>query len=686
MIPLPIEEDFMIGREVAVSTIRVSPEGDAVSIEEVLELVKALRKSGAMQPISIQLSAGDYYLQNTIQIGPEVSAVVIEPEKNERVRLIGGIRVKGFVWDTYNGVACVSAPVPRDREGKRLSFSDFYVEGKRAAYTRWPREGFLYPLDVESHGEDILGKDAFLSSKWFIAKPGDFPTGMKNPEKVIVSYCHYWVDEHSPIKSYDEESGRVEFLYPSRYNISGERGSFSAMEYYLENVAEAFGEPGCWYADNDRIYYVPTKDSAMPENIEAYIPTLEKLFAIQGDSGDRPVRHVVLRDLELLVTKGEHASFHLKESDDLLARQGDVAYASDRQSVFMAGGSVSFRYAENCAVERVSLRHFGLYGICVEQGCSHIRLSRLHLYDGGAGGVKIYGGKAGCDPRDETHDCTVEDCRIDFCGRRYFAACGVLMMHVYCCTVAHCEISRLYYSGISCGWVWGYGDTLSRNNRFVKNHIHHLGMGVLSDMGGIYLLGRQPGTIVAENMIHDIYTKNGKGWALYTDEGSSFITLERNLCYNISENCFQQNYGAMNVVRNNIFYGAGEALARVTWQEKHISVLFENNIFYSQGQALFNFFGQKHMERGTVVSRGNLFWDTTGRYLYSLDTEIDLKKAQENFCLEEGSRVGDPLFADPSSYDFTIAEDSPAYQMGFVKLDFSDVGPRAARCGGDTRD
>ena len=681
MIPLPIEEDFTISDEFRVTTIRVSPEGDATSIEEALERVKALRKAGAMQPISIRLSGGDYYQQDTIRIGPEVSAVVIEPENQEKVRLIGGVRVRGFVRDTYNGAACLSAPVPGDGEGKPLSFSDFYVNGKRAAYTRWPREGFLYPLDVESHGDDILGKDIDNSSGWFTAAPGDFPRGMKYPEKVTVSYCHYWIDEHSPIKSYDEESGRVEFLYPSRFNISGERGSFSAMEYYLENVAEAFGEPGHWYADNGRIYYVPEDDSVTPESMEAYIPTLEKLFAVWGENGDRPVRHVVLRDLELLVTKGEYASFHLRGCDDLLAGQGDTAYASDRQSAFMAGGGVSFRYARNCAMERVSFRQFGLYGICVEQGCSHIRLSGLELYDGGAGGIKIFGGKAGCDPGDETHDCTVEDCRIDSCGRRYFAACGVLMMHVYCCTVAHCEISRLYYSGISCGWVWGYGDTLARDNRFIKNHIHHLGMGVLSDMGGIYLLGRQPGTLVAENLIHDIYTKNGKGWALYTDEGSSYITLERNLCYNISENCFQQNYGAMNVVRNNIFCGAGEALARVTWQEKHISVLFENNIFYSRGQALFNFFGQKHLERGTVVSRGNLFWDTEGRYLYSLDTEIDLEEARENYGLEEGSMVGDPLFADPQAYDFTMAEDSPAYQLGFVRLNFSDAGPRRQTAG-----
>ena len=64
------------------------------------------------------------------------------------------------------------------------------------------------------------------------------------------------------------------------------------------------------------------------------------------------------------------------------------------------------------------------------------------LYDGGAGGVKIYGKSFGCAPCEETYDCSVTDCRIDRCGRRYFAACGVLIMHAHHCVVEHCEIGN----------------------------------------------------------------------------------------------------------------------------------------------------------------------------------------------------------------------------------------------------
>ena len=38
--------------------------------------------------------------------------------------------------------------------------------------------------------------------------------------------------------------------------------------------------------------------------------------------------------------------------------------------------------------------------------------------------------------------------------------------------------------------------------------------------------------------------------------------------------------------------------------------------------------------------------------------------------------IADPLFADPKNGDFTLAENSPALDIGFEPIDISDVGPR----------
>ena len=40
------------------------------------------------------------------------------------------------------------------------------------------------------------------------------------------------------------------------------------------------------------------------------------------------------------------------------------------------------------------------------------------------------------------------------------------------------------------------------------------------------------------------------------------------------------------------------------------------------------------------------------------------------------SIVADPRCRDLDYFDFTLAEDSPAFALGFKQIDTSDVGPR----------
>jgi hypothetical protein len=78
----------------------------------------------------------------------------------------------------------------------------------------------------------------------------------------------------------------------------------------------------------------------------------------------------------------------------------------------------------------------------------------------------------------------------------------------------------------------------------------------LSDGGGIYMLGRQPGTIISDNLIHDVCTKR-RGTShhngIFLDNGTSEVTISGNIIYNIPKIPIRFNReGTDNLIKDNI--------------------------------------------------------------------------------------------------------------------------------------
>lgn len=614
-----------------------------------------LRRSGVQQPITVYLEKGEYEVARTLEFTNVVSGIVFESltGKAEDVVISGGRKIEGFEGGTFNGKECVKLFLPDVKEGKE-SFSDLYVNGERAKLSKFPEEGYLKFAEAENMGiflDDI--------SKWVRLNPDDVKElSEEEMKEATLTYLHYWVDEHTGVEDYDPNTGKLIMTEHSRFSIVGE---LTESIYYFENVRKTFGKPGEWYLDKkDGMLYYILRENETLSGLEVRIPRLSHIANLKG-TVDCPIQNIVFKNITFAYTKGEHESVN----------DNGLRVASDAQAVSEAKGTVNLEYAQNCGFDGCHFVNYGLHGVNVEKGCSHIEIKRCSFFDGGAGGVIITGSDVDGEVQDRTHSNEISNCCISHCGRRHMAACGILVKHSYNNKIVHNEIHDLYYSGISVGWVWGYKDSVTSNNYIAYNHIYDLGKKVLSDMGGVYLLGAQPGTVVENNLIHDIYAREYGGWALYTDEGSAFVRLESNICYRCSDNCYQQHYGRMNVVKNNIFAFAGKELCRVTRGEQHLSTVFENNVLITDGCLAYGLLSREHVDNGTVATGNNVIWSVTDKeseVVQYCGRKLKLSEAQE-LGLEQGSIYANPGCKDIGNYEFSLEEDSVAYTMGFRKID-----------------
>jgi L-rhamnose mutarotase len=146
--------------------------------------------------------------------------------------------------------------------------------------------------------------------------------------------------------------------------------------------------------------------------------------------------------------------------------------------------------------------------------------------------------------------------------------------------IEHNEVCNVSYTGISLGWGWTKESNVMKDNRVFANRVNHYAKH-LYDVAGIYTLSAQPGTVISNNYIDSIYmaeyAHDSNHWFyLYTDEGSSYITVKNNWCPSMK---FLQNANGP----GNVWDGNGSAelysvIERAGLQEKFQYLLTERSI------------------------------------------------------------------------------------------------------------
>jgi len=647
----------------AESVVRVKP---GESLQAARDAARKLPK-----PAVVELADGVWRLDETLVLYPEDSHVTWCAAKGAKPVVSGAAIVTG--WRKTADGRALEAMVPVGTRSRLLS-----VGGRTVPRCGAPDTGY-FDVVGESVTSDTGSHDDGQKHPDFFYDPKDLRPGTwSDPTTGEVIAYHWWFDSHLDLASVDTVSNRLVFATPARFRFSMSLGGKKAR-YRVENVYELMDTPGEWFLDakRGRLCRLPLADE--PKDAVVALARLERLVYLRAEPAKdgRFVENVVFRGIRF-------------EQADAQLPPGDL---NDEQASVGVPSAVVLEGAKGCAFEDCVFRDLAGYAVDIRGGSRRCAVRRCRLADLGAGGVRLDGARPMAHPFALTRENVVEDCEIGPYGLVYASGVGIFSMNAGEGRFAHNHIHDGFYTGISVGWSWGFEDTVTRGNIVECNHIHDIGKELLSDMGGIYTLGLLPGSVVRQNVIHDVRSWSYCGCGIYADEGTSGILFEKNLVYD-TDNGFNVHFGREITCRNNVIARTRKNMLTAGFTGPYVTLYLYGNIFASDAGGIgwvrwrserpYDFISKltRTGDGGCVPGRRrrddhvrsdyNLFWISgegheKDRWWATMEPE------------NRHSVWADPKFVDPAHDDFRLRADSPAWALGFEAVDWAKCGPRTGR-------
>ncbi len=675
------------------------PQIVATSVADALNAAKRYRAGHPGEPIKIIFDSGVYPLSETIYLAPELSHLTLAAAPGANVVFEGGKQLFCKETRQLNGRRVLVFDVPQDAVVQGF-LDQFYVNGRRAEAARTPKSliGMQHPEKMLSLAlSKTQNEDSYKDG--YVYFDGDFDPSWHNVSGIDLFLLSAWRAVHLPIRQVIPSERKIVLSKPMR---SWAHPSQTCAVW--RNVREALTEKGEYYFDNGKmeVYYIP-RDGETAENVTASVSVNSLLLLAAGDekSGQKIV------DVTIDGITFCHGGAGRCELENVYRFPGAeklpvlhnefFRFSKPTQAAAFAPGVISFQNAEHCRVVNCEVRNSNFYGIGALAGVHDFEIRDCRIFDMGAGGIVVNGvnfERARQDAHLLTENITIVNNHIHDCGKFDFEAVGILIGFARGTLVEHNLIHDLYYTGISAGWNWGYAPATGGENRIGFNHIYNIGKKVMSDMGGIYLMGVQPGTRVYNNLVHDVSSRYYGGWALYADAGSSNQIWERNVCYDCDCNAFHQNYGRENTVRDNVFAFCGEELLRISLCEASMRRGYRfpglnythdfnlyRNVLLSDGKPFFRASYLENFEAKNLFCDCNLYFDLKN----SADTSliaVKLLRADKTLPGAETivrddlaawrkkghdrhSVFTDPGFVDAQKRDFHVKPDSALLKHGF---------------------
>jgi hypothetical protein len=536
-------------------------------------LANALRKARELRRLNdasiaggihIILSDGTYTLYEPVFIRPEdagtaASPTYIEAMPGEQPVLSGASmisawlptfkKIPGLPQKAQGKVWVANVPLVN---GNFIPFRQLWINNVKAIRARDRNADSMYRILSWNKAEQtcwiptpktlslqaIQGIEMFIHQWWAVAT-----LRIKKMEAHGDSSKLFFHQPESKIQS--------EHPWPAPW-ISSETGNSA---FYLTNALQFLDEPGEWYLDvvQRKVYYWPRNGEDLPKSI-VNAPAMETLVNVEGTI-DQPVSHISFKGISF-----EHTGWlrpsqyghvpHQAGMYMLDAYKLRVPGTPDKKSlenqawVGRPAAAVKVNFADSIQFQSCSFQHLASTGLDMEKG-NHDCVVNGNLFKD-IGGTALLAGVFSDEatevhipyqPKDDREVCAglmISNNLITQVTNEDWGCVGIGAGYVKETTITHNEIADVSYSGISMGWGWTKTSNVMKNNRITANRIHHYGKHNY-DVAAVYTLSAQPGTLISENYIDSIYKAPyahipSHWFYLYTDEGSSGITVKDNWC------------------------------------------------------------------------------------------------------------------------------------------------------------
>lgn len=547
---------------------------------------------------------------------------------NGEVIISGGRQIDGWHQDPDNAYTW------RANVTSGVKFESLWVNGKRATRARAPSNWTLPTISSFSETNCVDDYCTFT-----IGIPDDcvqMLSDLSTDELHKINFVQFHGSSTTRgfVQSLNKDSKTLSW-YGRKPNENTEKRMESGNYFYLENFKRALNAPGEWFLDesNGYVYYFPRPGESI-STIEAIYPVQERLLYCDNSK-------IIFENIKFIYTGGSVPEKGLSRrniaDDNIHYPMIDLYQASSITFINCTfahtfGRAFSSYETQDIVVEQCLIEDFGFDGIAFGNS-QRTKITNNIIRHGGAIVHHESGIYDNSDPGAEYSYNDISDMIGD--GMNICASNGK-------------DAEMLIY----------------------KNHVHHIGLNLLDDIGCIYVTDAN-NINISDNYVHHSGCHTYGAWGIYVDLNCNGIVIKNNLATHTFDGAVHFHYGINNEVVNNIFaYAEKGVVSKGEDQDNQIMVKVYNNIIITKQGSYWC----DQWNPSTFEADKNLYWsyENSVNWFNSLYKDFDSWKSSTG--KDPNGQYIDPQFNNPEGGDFTFSGTNGYSLIDFMPFDYTTCG------------